>query len=398
MSFFLQFGFGMMELSRELADLWKGGNVILSPCDLNEKQIISLGTELKSKNIEVFIEPQYYFPESDRITLISQQYWPKYHSNSVISQNEINSMTRSLINLNINANTQHIIIPGRRAEEISSQWIDLQNSFYNSARDLTEKPLLITLCISSEIIMDNMQVENIVNSVKTDQVYGYFLAIDHPKDQYFVEDPNYIFNLLDFGISLQKLGKKVIYGYSNPQNLIMECGGIFGLSSGNWNNTRYFQASRFFINKGGSNPAKWFYCPQVFSEYKLNDLSLAFSFSGIRSLLTPNPDTNFSKILFNSPDPISSSWDCGLSFRHYLCALRKQMTFLESDSFEECLSKYHSLLDEAENTLKILHAKDLTGLYRDFYNVLQTNRLVMQKLEQIHGPYLKREWKNIRNL
>lgn len=47
MDLYLQFGHGMMEHSRHLVRSWGGGTVILSPRDLERKQLVKLSEEIR---------------------------------------------------------------------------------------------------------------------------------------------------------------------------------------------------------------------------------------------------------------------------------------------------------------------------------------------------------------
>jgi hypothetical protein len=48
MELYLQFGYGMMALSRELVEEWEGGTVILSPRDLTSDQCQRLSNAIRS--------------------------------------------------------------------------------------------------------------------------------------------------------------------------------------------------------------------------------------------------------------------------------------------------------------------------------------------------------------
>ncbi len=57
---YLQIGAKMMGLSRELFELWGGGTAILSPRDLEPKQIEKFGQELTQLKGDVLVDPQFF--------------------------------------------------------------------------------------------------------------------------------------------------------------------------------------------------------------------------------------------------------------------------------------------------------------------------------------------------
>lgn len=393
MELYLQFGYGMMGLSRDLFDEWGGGTAILSPRDLNPKQLVQISRELQDRNGRILIDPQFYLPRADHHRLISHAYWPKDYDTQGFSDNNKEIMMSSLIETNNKCGAAYLIIPGERAENVDDIWIESQNSLRLAAKNLTDMPAIITICLSSNVVKSNEQISKIIEMAELNPVYGYYLVLEHPNYNYLVDDPQWLANSLDLVIGLRKLGSHVIVGYSNQQQLIMACAGATAIASGNWMNVRSFFPEKFRSQYEDEVKRRttWYYCPQVFSEYTLAFLDIG-SRLGVGDKLRAIPSSRFSDVVFSAPQPSASGWADAESFRHYLYHLEIQAKELAGSSFRSTLNIYNKMLSEAELILNELHEKGVKGQTRDFLSSVDATRAALIFLDSIHGPVLERRW------
>ena len=93
----------------------------------------------------------------------------------------------------------------------------------------------------------------------------------------------------------------MIVGYSNHQMLCLATANIDAIASGTWLNVRSFSLNKFHDSEDDdtSRRAKWYYCPQALSEYKIPFLDLAYR-AKILGQMAPDRQflSNASDILF----------------------------------------------------------------------------------------------------
>ena len=65
MELFLQFGYGMKNLTIDLAKKWNGASVILSPRDMEPTQLHKWSKEFEKAGVDCYFDPQCYCPKSE---------------------------------------------------------------------------------------------------------------------------------------------------------------------------------------------------------------------------------------------------------------------------------------------------------------------------------------------
>jgi len=436
MELYLQFGWGMMEHCRTLIQEWGGGTVILSPRDLNTKQMIRLGRDIQNLGGAVLLDSQFYLPRADHHRLTSHNYWPDDYDTVAFAGEGRQLMMQKLVELNRQIGTTHFIIPGERAETINNIWLESQWGFLEAARETTEQPLIATICLSGEAVRWDEQISLVMAEAERMNVSGYYLVIERPGLAYLVDDPHWLANTLDLAAGLRRLGANVIVGYSNhqqlilrtPQNffglfntpvygnfpilpsicrgcksqlstsaefseLIMACAGVSAIASGTWMNVRSFFPDKFRSNyeEEIKRRTTWYYCPQALSEYTLPYLDIGVRL-GLGSELRSEPRTPYADPLFAVRQPSASGWSEPDAFRHYLMALYIQVQSSTRSSFDETVTAHQALLDRAENNLKCFRENGVISRKRDFWDALDANRAALIILERTHGPILRRKW------
>jgi len=397
MELYLQLGYGMMDLSRQLIQRWGGGTVVLSPRDLTPKQMLGLSAQLIDLKGRLLIDPQFYLPRADHERLNSHDYWPNGYDTKGFSNANRERMLNKLSAINREAGADAIIVPGERAVEVNDLWINSQNAMLAAARNATDQPLIVTICLSSEAIRSSDQVNLIVEQAETQHAAGYYLVLEHPGNDHFVVDPQWLANSLDLTVGLRRLGSKVIVGYANQQQLIMACAAGTAIASGNWGNVRSFFPGKFqqSYQEDVKKKAVWYYCPLAFSEYKLPYLDVGVRL-GLKAMLFDSA-MEYARPMIDAPLPSASGWSFPLSFLHYLDTLRVQTGNSVKNSFRETLSYHRELIEKADVILRELRDKGVRGQNREFTDALDASRAALVLLESIHGPILERNWPKLTN-
>lgn len=394
----LQFGHGMKELSKELVRKWGSGTIIMSPRDMEPEQIERWALEFRKVNASCLFDPQIYYPKSDHHRLITHNYWPDTFTTSILSNGTaLKKVLSNLKRYNDTANTSAYILPGIYSTTINQDWFAVHETIVeDSINIMNDKERYATLCIPSDCLRLNEElIEEIISRTENWDVHGYYIVAEHPNNQYLVDDPIWLSNLMILCSGLKLQNRKVIVGYCSHQMLCLASANVDCIASGTWLNVRVFGEDRFYEGDEDSTSrrAKWYYCPQALSEFKIPFLDVAFK-KGVLGKMSPDValDNQYPSILFSGALPSSTSYSEGASFKHYLHSLRYQCQNSTRDSFRETKSAHEVLLETAERYINGLHSLGIRGQERDFSNIIDVNRAALTLLEDARGFVLDRQW------
>jgi hypothetical protein len=396
----LQFGYGMMEHSRTLLRRWGGGTVILSPRDLTDDQLERYSASVSDiTETRLLLDPQFYLPNADHERLCSHEYWPEQYQTGTFWQGPaLRQLLQSLRNLNNRLGTSAFVLPGMLATRVDEDWMAIQQSTAEEARTLDMgKPLMMTIALSSEASRDPDQIANLLERAEHWTADSFYVVIEHPNGQYFVEDPNWLANTIDLAAGLRLMKKSVVLGYCNHQMLIAALAKTTAIASGTWMNVRSFPPEKFVVDyeEEMKQRATWYYCPQALSEYKIPFLDIASRLGLLGRMVPPaDLDGGFAAALFGGAQPSSVGFTEQAAFRHYLHALHEQVSRTTRATFDETVDDHRRTLDGAESQLRILTASGIRGQQRDFSATVDVNRAALELFVALRGPILRREWSN----
>lgn len=399
----LQFGFGMMEHCRHLLTEWGGGTVVLSPRDLNERQLQSLANDVAGiGGGKTLLDPQFYLPHADHDRLCSHDFWPEdFASGSFFQGPELGSLVRQIVSLNRDLGTEAIILPGMLANPVDDLWLAHHESILMTARDLVgnSKPLYATLALGADSARNREQVTELLEVVTRWKADGYYIVCEHPNGNYLVRDAIWLAHVLDLTAGLRLAGAQVILGYCNHQMLVSHVAGANAICSGTWMNVRSFPPEKFIkeYEEEIRRRATWYYCPQALSEYKIPFLDVAYE-QGVLDLMKPPSefDGGYVNALFSGVQPSSVRFSEQAAFRHYLHALRGQAQALTAAGYDEARAAQEQTLNDAEDLLQTLGSNGVLGANRDFTDSLDVNRAALAMLDKQRGPVLRRRWTSLR--
>ncbi len=397
----LQFGFGMMEHCRHLLTEWGGGTVVLSPRDLNDKQLRSLAADVAGiEGGKTLLDPQFYVPHADHDRLCSHGFWPAdFASGSFFQGPEMVVLVRQIVELNKDLGTEAIILPGILANPVDDLWLAHHESFLTTARDLAGgTKVFATLALGADTARSREQVTTLLEAVTRWGADGYYIVCEHPNGEYLVQDAIWLAHVLDLTAGLRLAGAQVILGYCNHQMLAAHVARANAICSGTWMNVRSFPPDKF--NKEYEEEirrrATWYYCPQALSEYKIPFLDVAYE-QGVLDLMKPPSefDGGYADQLFSGVQPSSVRFSEQAAFRHYLHALRGQAQALHAASYDEARQVHEQTLNDAEDLLGTLGSNGVFGANRDFTDSLDVNRAALAMLDSQRGAVLRRRWTSL---
>jgi hypothetical protein len=401
MDLFLQFGYGMMGITRELLSLWGGGTVVLSPRDLTPRQLLSFSDSLhKISNTKILLDPQFYLPHSNHKTLISHSYWPKgYSTGTFWSGNDLIKLLSEIININEQIGADEVILPGLYAEKVTDEWLEQEKSTLDEFNKLQPaKNSIVTIALGPDAVKSDEQIHTILDHLDSWETNAFYIVCAHPNGHYLVDEPIWISNVMDLISGIRLKRKKAILGYSNHQMLITACSGASSICSGTWLNVRAFPPEKFKLpdEEDKKQRTTWYYCPQALSEFQIPFLDVAFRLN-ILNLLIPDPglNSNYANNLFSGLQPTAVGFDEPASFRHYLQCLREQTKISKKDTYDLTIQNQNAILDIAEILLQQLHTSNIKGSYKDFFDVIEVNRAALTLFNNSRAPLMRRNWNNI---
>jgi hypothetical protein len=194
---------------------------------------------------------------------------------------------------------------------------------------------------------------------------------------------------------LRLLGRSVLVGYASHQFLALACANVDALASGSWLNVRSFSLQKFTEEDPDSvsRRAKWFYCPDSLSEYKVAFLDMGYRARRM-DLLRPGTDcpSQHCDVLFQGAQPSVADYGERDAFAHYLECLRTQCRAAHRRTFQETSDKHSRMLDSADRRISELHSLGIRGQDRDFAPILDVNRAALTAFASSRGFVMERQW------
>ncbi len=399
MELYLQFGYGMMTHTTELLRAWGAGGTILSPRDLSAPQLVRMANSISAIGREALLDPQCFAHDCTHNRLVAHEYFQRYQENPTGSftggvataglLNELAALARSM------GVTRHIL-PGPVARPVNDDWFSFQeNTITEAPTHFGNDPLIATIAISKESILDEAQVEAVVERAAQWNVQGYYIVAESPSP-YLIDNPVWVANLLILASGLKLLGRQVILGYSNHQFLIAAVANVDVIASGTWLNVRALPSmDKFYEADDGdiSRRTTWYYCPQALSEYKIPFLDIARR-RGLLADMRPDPSlgSTYADMLFSGAAPTSINWGEQNAFRHYLTCLQGQVSVSRHRTYQDTMDAANALLDSAQTNLATLKRNGVLAADRDFSPILDANRSALLLLHDARGERLSRAW------
>lgn len=390
-------GYGMMSIAKELIKKWGEGTVILSPRDLDERQLKSFSTELQSINGERMFDPQFYLPHANHEGLTHHSYWPQKYTTTEFTNEDLKKMLKIIWkNYNEALNTTHFIIPGCYSKKIDKSWKDFNDNIIETLDSFSiNKPKLATISLSASVLQSEEQIHEILDHVETWPVDGFYILAEHPNDLYYVDDPVWLVNLLDLCAGLKLQSKFVLVGYCNHQLLPLALANVDAIASGTFVNVRNFSVEKFREpdENETSRRSNWYYSPQTLSEFQVVFLDMAQR-AGILDVLKTNPSfgSKYADALFSGAKPTDTGYGEVQAFRHYLQCLRVQTDFARRQTYKETYDGLSLQLMTATKLIDNLHKKGVRGKHRDFGETIDINTSAITLFNSIRGFVMSRNW------
>lgn len=402
MKLYLQFAYGMKQISIDLAKDWGGTTAILSPRDISPKQLKNWNNSFNKANVKTLFDPQCYYPKSNHKGLMKYAYWDDKFNTKLSSNSSFeDELVRSILVYNEIADTTEFIIPAMMYnynEEWLNRWHKANHKLINATKKIVKpKKHILTIALPDTFLLQKEdEIEKLLQKVEEYDVDGFYIVALPPQGKYLVDQPLWLVNLMQLCAGLKLYGKKVIMGYGNHQLLCLSTTGIDAMATGTYLNVRRF-SNKFDKDESIKRKSVWYYYPSALSEYKLGFLDMAYNYD-ILSQMKPRKvmDGGYVDVLFAGATPSSTKFTETMAFKHYLNCVKVQMKQLSKRTYKDTVTAHEVLLETASRRIEYMEANGIFAQTRSFKEIVDVNRAALQRLDKNLGFQLKQEWKNFK--
>lgn len=398
MKLYMQMGHGMQEMCNDLIRHWGEGTVIFSPVNTERTKLKSLSARYHKSGGSVLFDPQLYYPHDGAVKLQQYDYWPG-NNMSITDSATHRSICRDIFVINEEIDSEAIIIPGVEMDisafEYGLTWLTDSAHYF---RDHTDKELLATVCLYTEVLRSSQTIEELVDRLAQIDVDGFYIVARSSNEEYIISDANWMIGLTKLIACLKLLGKKVVLAFSNHQGLIASLAHADAIASGNYMNTRQFVPERFQSKKEDLDRRKsnWYFHPYAVTEYKASLLDVAYN-RGFLDTFMPLGDFQnpYSAMLFAGAMPSATSFNETRSFMHYLHCLRTLCASLTVSDYDATKERFAFILDNSENKIREYSMRGMKSQNRDFGNGIESLRIATAALDEDYGFRLRFDWNRL---
>ncbi len=394
----LQFGHGMMAHSQELLQQWGGGTIVLSPRDLDKKQLSNCSKSYQDIGGRVLIDPQCYTRNINLPKLMNHLHINQFLSSPTINftalNNGINRVIKSLRDECLDhCNLSEAILPSLIGGYRNSQFRTvIESTIAEANKELSDFHLIQTVALDAEYVRHEEEMEALLEWLTTLEIDEFYIVAE-PPNGYMLNDPIWNGNLMTFCAGLKLSKKKVILGYANHQHLPLACTGIDTMLSGNYLNVRSFSEEKFQKPDSQKNKSTWYYCPQTLSEYKIVYLDMAHK-NSVLSEMAPSEMNSYALPLFSGTQPSLIDWKEGVAHKHYLTELKKQCDLFSTGDYTIRKNFAEEYLSNAKKGRVALERNGVRAETRSTEEAVEAMLSGITELNRNRGAQLSRNWPN----
>lgn len=401
MELYLQFGYGMKQITIDLSKEWKGTTAILSPRDISPEQLRSWKVGFDKAGVKTLFDPQCYYPKSNHPGLLQYKYWDVSFGTKLDQNNTFEEeLIKAILEYNDIAGCNSFIIPSAMYE-YDEDWIKrwrkhCKKLIAATKKYITDKEHILTLALPENLLLQKeTEIESIIGEIEKFEVDGFYIISHPPQKKYLVDTPMWLSNLLQICAAIKLSGKKVIMGYGNHQLLCLSVAGIDAMATGTYLNVRHF-FNKFEKDDVIQRKSIWYYYPAAMSEYKLGFLDVAYNADVLQQMKpTKDMDKGYVDLLFAGALPSATAFNETMAFKHYIHCVKMQMKNISKKTYQETVTANEVMLETAMRRIEYMERYGVYAQARSFKDIVDVNRAALQRLDMARGFQLKREWKNL---
>ncbi len=397
MRFFLQMGYGMMGMNRELLLQFGAGTdsgVIVWPRTLDREQVERHAREIRDVGASLLFDPCFYVPNTGRSRILDYPYWENISFNtSDFTGQAGRDFCRRVIEYQVSIlNVTEILLPGRYANVRNEDWLTMHRLFAETADEMElDRPVYSTIALGPDVLRDRPSIDSILDEITAYPVEGVYFLYRPPNDEYLTTDDLFLVNLLVAFLSISLADKELILGYSSQQDLLFAAAGVRTIASGNYRNVRCFNPEIFDLEEENDRRRGiWYYDGQSMCEFRPQQLGLAYQLFSLRGMFGPN--TIFSDPLLSVQNPAIVNWPESDAFRHFLTVLRDQWLSFQGFTRNQRAVQVQALVDNARSQTQTFRQRRFPLGDRSSENALASYTNALQAFVAIEEDRLSQLW------
>lgn len=246
-------------------DLEVFGGIILSPVNREPDALSSYMKAFRTKgNFDIVLDPQLYFPGSQRGKLRHQPYYPEDLDTADFSSDNwwdtiVNHLGDFAISLGVNAVASPVIQPRTWNDDYFAKCAKTGGSLagYLSQSGIR---VLTTVMVEINYTVDMEALLRMVSILSSEENSGYYLVVVTDVDpRRELSDVDELVGIMSLIKELENTGKPVLVSHCSSDIILYKAAGASHCASGKFFNLRRYTKSRFAepVSGGGQLPY-WF--------------------------------------------------------------------------------------------------------------------------------------------
>jgi hypothetical protein len=237
---------------------------VLSPVNdlASETEAFMKRFRMFNPDFRFILDPQLYFPESERGVLRQWDYFPKtFESDDKTSFEYWSSLTERLIGAGTDLRVKAIASPAFLPKIYDNEYFELMaqigSELARRANDRFE-PMQSLIVPLRDLAEPNkaLKIASIISETKCPSIYLLIESGVDPREEIAADE---LLNLMQLISSLERAGLRVLVAYSSSDVLLWKAAGATAAATGKYFNVRRFTKSRFEPKKDkGGNLPYWF--------------------------------------------------------------------------------------------------------------------------------------------
>ena len=299
--------------------------VILSPVNRDESQLIGDVRKFRAKSeYDIVLDPQLYFPRSERGALPTQPYFPRDIDTADLSSeswwaNIVKSLAKFGKQIDANAICSPALIPERWNADYYTQAAMSYDLLRAQLEGSSVRPML-TVCVSLSELGDPNNAFRIASALSQNVASDYYIVAQsdvEPRRE--LRNAENLCSLMVLIAALKQAGGTILVSHCSSDMILAKAAGANHAATGKFFNLRRFTKGRFEEpgEKGGGQIPYWF--EQGLLAFLRQADILRLRRNGFAALIGVGDSTNYwgTEITTQFGRDPGAAW-LGLSWRHHL--------------------------------------------------------------------------------
>lgn len=305
--------------------LEKYKGIVLSPVN---RDPISLQGDVaafrKRGEYDIVLDPQLYFPRSEKLFLLEQPYYPSNFDTADMTsfqwwEDISNKVVSYAQTLQVDAIATPAFLPKTWSDDYFGQFVEL-SSRTTAMADATDLRVLMTVVLNLSSLGeqgDSFKLASILSEANVDGYYFVVVSDREPRREF--NSDKELLEIMKLIQLLESHGRPVIMSHCSSDMILFKAAGASHCASGKFFNLRRFTKSRYEEPSGGGGQLPYWFEESLLSFLREADV-LRLRDNGLANLTNSGYSASiWSKQILDQFDSSPTKAWVGLGWRQYLC-------------------------------------------------------------------------------